>query len=507
MSRRALSLIGCLLTLAASRGSAVVQCAGIFGDQMVLQQGMPTPIWGRAAVGEAVVVQFQGQVESAVATDGKWVVYLDPLRPGGPDNLVISGQGNTLIYREVMVGDVWLCSGQSNMAYRVELTRHASEAIAGAGRYPIRLLSVPKDHAQLPRTEQRLAWQPASAETVARFSGVGWYFGEALAASRNVPIGLIDASTGGTPIEAWMSRGAIESANDSTALLLYQRAMASWDQAVRRVRSEQSAYQQAAAAAAREGRPAPAPPFDETKRMPTVQFNGLIAPLQPFALRGVLWYQGESNVERAGAYRNLLTHLIGDWRAGFGRPDLPFLIVQLPGYQAPGSPVAAWAEIREAQLLTSLFVPHTGLVVTSDLGETDNLHPRLKKPVGERLANAARAIAYGELLPHAGPLYETMAVEASRVRLSFRDAAGGLRSSNGPLAGFAVAGADGFFYPAQAVIQDGDVLVYSPDVDRPVAVRYGWGNVPRGNLTDGFGNPASPFRTDAYARSTVMAER
>jgi len=313
---------------------------------------------------------------------------------------------------------------------------------------------------------------------------------------------LIDAR-GGTPIEAWMGRAAIEQPA-CTALLTY-RARASWDQAARRAREDQAAYDQAAAAAAQTGRPAPPPPFDETKRMPTVQYNGLIAPWQPYAIRGVLWYQGESNVDRPAAYRNLLTHLIADWRSGFGQPDLPFLVVQLPGYQAPGARVAAWAEVREAQLLTSLFVPRTGLVVTCDLGESDNLHPRLKKPVADRAANAARALVYGEPVPYAGPVYETMTVESSRARLRFRSGPGGLRSSNGPLDGFAVAGADGFFYPAQAVIQDGEVLVFSADVPAPRAVRYGWGNVPRGNLTDAYGNPASPFRTDASEPAMAMA--
>jgi len=505
VSRRRNLWLACLVLLGAGRASAMVECAGIFGDQMVLQQGLPTPIWGRAAPDEAVVVQFQGQVESAVATGGRWLVVLDPLRPGGPDNLVVSGQQNTIVLRNVLVGEVWLCSGQSNMAYRLELTRSAAEAVAAAGRYPIRLLSIPKEHSQLPRPDLSLAWQPATPETVTSFSAVGYYFGAALAESRKVPIGLIDASAGGTPIEAWMSRAAIEQAGDATALLTYQRAMSSWDQAARRAREDQAAYDQAAAAAAQTGRPATPPPFDETKRMPTVQYNGLIAPWQPYAIRGVLWYQGESNVDRPAAYRNLLTHLIADWRSGFGQPDLPFLVVQLPGYQAPGARVAAWAEVREAQLLTSLFVPRTGLVVTCDLGESDNLHPRLKKPVADRAANAARALVYGEPVPYAGPVYETMTVESSRARLRFRSGPGGLRSSNGPLDGFAVAGADGFFYPAQAVIQDGEVLVFSADVPAPRAVRYGWGNVPRGNLTDAYGNPASPFRTDASEPAMAMA--
>jgi len=495
--------LGYLALLSLGHVSAEVRCAGIFGDGMVLQQGLPVPVWGRATPGEAVVVQFQGQVESAVATDGQWLVVLDPLRPGGPDNLVVSGQQNTVVFRDVLVGEVWLCSGQSNMAYRVELTRNATEAIAGVGRYPIRLLSVPKEHSQLPRADLNMSWQPATAESVANFSAVGYYFGAALAAARNVPIGLIDASVGGTPIECWMSRASIEQSGDDQALLTYQRAMSSWDQAVRRTRSAEVAWQQAKAAAIAAGQPVPAPPFDETRRMPTVMYNGLIAPWQPFALRGVVWYQGESNVERSKAYRNLLTHLIDDWRSGFGQPDLPFLLIQLPGYQAPGAAVASWAEVREAQLLTSLFVPRTGLVVTYDLGESDNLHPRYKKPIGERAANLARNLVYGERVPAGGPVFETMTVEAGRVRLSFGQVNGGLRSSNGPLEGFAVAGAGGYFYPAQAVIQGGDVLVYSPEVDRPVAVRYGWGNVPRGNLTDAYGNPASPFRTDGDSAPRV----
>lgn len=491
-----------LVCLAAGPAAALVQCPSLFSDGAVLQQGGPVPIWGTAAPGEQVTVQLQGQYAAATATDGTWRVTLNPLDPGGPENLVIAGERNTLIIRNVLVGEVWLCAGQSNMAYRLALCEEGAQAVAAAANPNLRLFQVPKDRSNRPRSDVAAGWAPAAPETAADFSGVGWYFGRALQAARRVPVGLIDASFGGTPIEAWMSLAALQRAGYEDILDLHARAATHYAEADRAFRRKLKEWSESAAAARANGGAVPEAPDDALARLPSVLYHAMIRPLQPFALRGVCWYQGESNAPRAWQYRALLSALIGDWREGWRNERLPFLIVQLPGYQG-GQPETSWAEVREAQLMVSLTEPDTALVVTCDLGESDNLHPRRKEPVGERLAAAARGLVYGEALDFAGPVYETVEIDGQRARVRFAGATGGLVAKGGPLTGFTIAGADGRFVAARASLEGGTVLVWSPAVPAPVAVRYGWANAPAGNLGNGRGLPASPFRTDDFPTATA----
>lgn len=473
-----------------------VSCHALFSDGMVLQRGRRVPIWGRADAGEQVTVQFQGQVVAVAAEGGRWQAWLAPLAPGGPDNLVIAGARNTLIIRDVLVGDVWLCAGQSNMAISLSLCEGGPQAAAAANDANLRLLTVPRDYHSSPRRDLPTRWLAARPETAADFSGLGYFFGRQMAASQEVPIGLINASYGGTGIESWMSAEALRRAGIAEILELYARGRQAFPSLARRAQELLAEWRQQAMAAQMAGKLPPAAPEEDAKRVPTVLHNAMVAPLTPFGLAGVLWYQGESNASQPQYYRALLTALIRDWREQWGQPELPFLFVQLPGYDAPGVLPDSWALVREAQLAVSLTEPAVAMVVTADLGEADNLHPRRKEPIAERLALAARALVHGEEIESSGPVYQTMSSDGRRLRIKFDHVTGGLQAAGGTVQGFTIAGADGQFLPALATIEGDGVWLWNLKIEHPVAARYGWGNVPNGNLYNGAGLPASPFRTD-----------
>ncbi len=489
-----------LAGLLTSPSLATVTCAPVFSDHLVLQRELPVRIWGQADDGETVTVQFQGQAVATTAKDGAWAVRLAPLKPNGADNLVVSGDRNTVIVRDVLVGDVWLCSGQSNMALPLARTIGGPAAVNGATNRRLRLLKVPRRHHDQPTAELRARWVECRPDTAAEFSAVAYYFARALQPAVDVPIGLIDASYGGTPAESWLSAEGFNRSGSDELVTVYQRGLAAYDPAVRRDTKAHADWQRLVAAARRDKKPPPFEPDEDAKRIPAVVYNAMIAPLAPYSLRGVLWYQGEANAPRARLYRSMLAALIRDWRAAFRAPELPFLLVQLPACAVSGGVEGDWAELREAQLLTHLAEPRSALVVTCDLGESDTLHPLRKAPVGERLALAARAVCFGEKVAFSGPLYQSMSVDGQRVRLQFAHAVQGLVSRGGPLTGFLVAGRDGRFQAAEAVIENDQVLVWSSQVPQPAAVRYAWADNPEANLANGAGLPASPFRTDDWPR-------
>lgn len=617
--------------------------APLFRDHAVLQQAMPVPVWGLATPGEAVTVSVAGQTATATAdANGRWLAKLPPLPAGGPFELVIAGR-NQITLHDILVGEVWLCSGQSNMEMRLGPGKGVKpvvgwqSAVASADLPMIRHFGVARALARDPADTVQGEWIVSSPATAPDFTAVGFFFARALHAARGVPVGLIHSSWGGTPAEAWMSGAALDQIPEfaaaraelaqlpkdpAAAQLVYEKRLDAWyaqndagekasptwsapglslagwdsmnlpanwekgglgdfdglvwfrrefdlpaaweghaiDLHLGAIDDNETTYVNGQRVGATAGWDTPRiyrmppgllhhgsnliavrvldtggggglwgngvpmqltcaddaalPPINlegpwryraagelstltpppvnpiQSSNVPAVLYNGMIHPLLPYALRGVLWYQGESNAARAHQYRSLFPALIRDWRHLWGQGFLPFLFVQI----APHSDMPP--EIREAQFLTLRQVPNTAMAVTLDVGDEQDIHPNQKQPVGERLALAARALAYGEQLEYSGPLFERAEFTGTTAVLHFSHLGGGLVAPGGELIGFTLAGADRVFHPAKAVIKGDTVEVSAEAVAHPVAARYAWANFPLGNLYNRSGLPASPFRTD-----------
>ena len=498
--------VGCWVLLAAN-AVADVRLARIFSDHAVLQQRKPVPVWGTAEPGEKVTVEFRGQkVSTVTGDDGEWRVTLKPMPAGGSFQMTVRGN-NTIVLDDVLVGEVWTCSGQSNMEWPVAVSNNAEQEIAQANYPQIRLFMVPKAVSDRPLKDLNGgAWQPCTPETVRNFSAVGYFFARELHRTLRVPVGMIQSAWGGTPAESWTSKPTLM-ANPSLRYLLenWRRAEANYPLALENYQKQLAEWEKAAAQARAEGKPEPKKPDPPQNPRtnpwkPSGLFNAMIAPIVPYALQGAIWYQGESNAGRAYEYRTLFPAMIQDWREAWAQGDFPFLFVQLANFMAvkPEPGESTWAELREAQTMT-LALPKTGMAVAIDIGDADDIHPRNKQDVGKRLALNALAIAYGKKVVYSGPLYERMKREGNAIRLHFKHVNGGLTTPNGePLRGFAIAGADRKFVWADARIEGNTVVASSPQVPEPVAVRYAWADNPKCNLYNRAGLPASPFRTDDW---------
>lgn len=481
---------------------ADVQPHPLFSEGAVLQRGQKVPVWGTADDGERITVAVQGKTAATVCRDGRWRVELPALETGGPFEMTIEGH-NQITLKNVWVGEVWICSGQSNMDMEVVSVDRAEEEIAASSNPQIRLCKVPRQAADEPQATIRVAWQACEPRTVGRISAVGYFFARDLQAALKVPIGLIDAAYGGTPAEAWMSPEAVQSRPEFQPILdEYAAQVQDSPRAMAQYQAELDAWKIAAAEAKQTGRalpPAPAIPMGPFNfRRPSGLYRGMITPLAPYAMRGVIWYQGERNTPRAAQYRTLFPALIADWRKTWPQGDFPFLFVQLAPFGAPPRDPreSVWAELREAQLLTSQTVPRTAMAVITDVGDQKDIHPKRKQLVGARLALAARAIAYGENIPYRGPTYRAHEVRGDRIVISFHDVGQGLVCRGDRLEGFAICGADGKFVNADAAIVGDRVEVHAAQIPQPVAVRFGWAEYPVVNLWNKDGLPASPFRTD-----------
>jgi sialate O-acetylesterase len=618
-----LTLVGAAAGVCQAAPARNVRPHSLFSDHMVLQRGVAVPVWGSADAGGTVTVSVAGQTASTVAdAKGGWIAKLEPLKAGGPHELTIAG-AQSITLKNVLVGDVWICSGQSNMEQGIAACSNPKEETAKANYPRIRLFMVPHHIAGEPQTTVNASWQTCSPATVAAggwggFSGAAYYFGRHLHKELDVPIGLIQTCWGGTIAEAWTSAEALKTLPD------FKPAVEQFEQLVADLKKGQDSYKQRVADWWRTNDPGSAkgwadPAFDASAWKPmalpqhwekvaelgsfdglvwfrrqvdvpaawagkdlllelgpiddrdttfgrnlvavrvldtggggggygqpgplrlsrpggagkpvalagpwsyqiaapmgklpplpvkavggspnvvTVLYNGMIAPLVPCAIKGAIWYQGESNAGRAMQYRTLLPTMINDWRTRFGVGDFPFFIVQLANFMAvQTTPVqSGWAELREAQLLTAQKDPNVGLAVITDIGDARDIHPKNKQDVGKRLALSALAVAYGRKLVHSGPQLRAMKVEGGTARLAFDHVGGGLVARGGAkLKGFAVAGDDKQFHWADAVIEGESIVVSSPNVARPAAVRYNWANNPIGNLFSKDGLPAGPFRTD-----------
>ena len=506
-----------VLVCAAALGRAAVRLPAVFSDNMVLQRGEPAPVWGWADAGEKITVRFAGQEKTTEADDeGRWRLALDPLDASRePRTLTVAGEEATKL-ENVLVGEVWVCSGQSNMEWPVSASNNASEEIASADYPRIRLITVKKTVADQPRQDFEGEWVECSPQTVGSFSAVGYFFGRKLHKELNVPIGLIDSTWGGTPAEAWTRRQALENQDALDPLLeRWRRSIEEYDaeRATARYEEELERWKQAAAKAEAEGTKPPGKPRRQndpadSPHRPAVLYNGMIAPLVPYAIRGVIWYQGESNASRAYQYRTIFPTMIRSWRRAWGQGELPFYFVQLANFmerkEEPGD--SAWAELREAQLMTLRELPNTGMAVITDIGEAHDIHPRNKQDVGKRLARWTLAKDYGKDVVHSGPLFQRAEFKDGEVVLRFDHVGGGLVAKGDALTdeeqrelrGFAIAGADKQFQWADAKIEGDTVIVSHPDIENPKAVRYNWADNPAGNLYNEAGLPASPFRTDDW---------
>ncbi len=487
-----------------------VTLPAVIGDHMVVQRDMHVPIWGKAEPGEDVTVTVGAAAATAKAgADGTWIVRLAPMPAGGPIEIGVKGK-NEIVLRDVLVGDVWVCSGQSNMQWTVGGSANAAEEIAKAVHPGIRLFSVPRVVAVEPLDDVKASWALLSPETVRDFSAVGYFFGRDLYAAMGVPVGLIHSSWGGTPAESWTTRATLEAYPEYRPLLEYwNKRVAEYPEAVQRHEKAVAAWEEAAAKAKAENKeapPKPGPPGNPQGDAwyPGGLWNGMLAPLAPFAIQGAIWYQGESNADRAYQYRLLFPAMIRDWRQMWGQGDFSFFFVQLANFRAVNDkPVESdWAELREAQLMT-LALPKTGMAVAIDIGEAGDIHPRNKQDVGRRLALAAQAVAHGKDIVYSGPLYQHMKVEGGAIRLFFTHTGSGLLCKGDALKGFAIAGADRSFQWADARIDGATVVVSAQGIANPVAVRYAWSINPVCNLFNKEGLPASPFRTDNWPGVTA----
>lgn len=662
-----ITLAAVLVLLQSSLASAKVTLPALVSDGMVLQQKAPVRVWGWAADGEKVTVTFRGQSHTVTAKadlskvdaakpggakEGQWSVTLNPLDPGGPFELTVAGE-NRIVLKDVFVGDVWVCSGQSNMEWPLARAFEPKADIDAAPDPALRTFNVGRQLASSPQRDVTGKWEGAAPDTRGRFSAVGFYFGRALRQARKVPIGLIHTSWGGTPAEAWTSRPALQAwglpesafaalappspaekeayeqrvavwtaagrpqgtfedqgpsqtarswalpqtqTGDWKALPLPQAwerlggdmqldgavwfrrdvnvppswagralelhlgAIDDWDTthfngvkvgstgsetpnfwaAPRRYQVPASAVKAGravlavrvwdhggdggfmgpagnmwlapAGAAANERisltgewrfkaertRPSAPTPPGLNQNLPSVLYNGMLAPLLPYAIKGATWYQGESNTGRSAQYRSLLGAMIRSWRADWQQKDFPFLIVQLAPYQAiQAEPMeSGWAALREAQWQVTTDLPNVGLAVITDVGDERDIHPTKKEPVGERLALAARKVAYGEPIVASGPSFRSAKVEKGKVVVSFDNVGKGLEQRGERLTGFAIAGADGKFVHADATLAGTTVVVSSPKIAEPAFVRFGWADYPVVNLWNKDGLPAVPFRTD-----------
>ncbi|HVJ07352.1 MAG TPA: sialate O-acetylesterase [Acidisarcina sp.] len=479
--------------LSASAAWSEVKLPSIYADHMVVQRGMPVVVRGSANPGEAVSVTFRGATRKAVADKfGLWEVGLPAGIAGGPFTMDVVAS-NTVTFSDVLVGDVWVASGQSNMEFPMSRVRNAAEELKTADRPNIRLFHVEKAASQYALDDVTAkTWVACTPETVTDFSAVAFFFAKDVQADQKVPLGLIEADWGGTPAEAWTSMRALSA--DASLMPVFSEWGKMTDAQSHRMR-ELDYEKHAREAAKAEGKPEPRFPWHPEIRSyaPGELWNAMIAPLTHFPIRGVIWYQGETNsaVGRWPIYSHLFQTMIRDWRHSWGQGDFPFLFVQISSYH---SPEENWPEARDAQRRV-LALRNTAMAVTIDIGNPDDVHPTNKQDVGARLALAARALAYNETLEYSGPLYRMVSPEEGGLRVWF-DHSAGLVAKGGAPRGFEIAGADRKFVKAQARIDGQSVVVSSAEVAEPEYVRYSWSEVPDGNLYNAAGLPASPFVSD-----------
>lgn len=497
---------------------ADVKMPAIFADNMILQQNQKVPVWGWAEPGENVTVEFGVQKKETVAdVRGEWMLKLDPSKASSePSELIVSssignpsspeampGQSRQLKIKNVLVGEVWLCSGQSNMALNVLAAQNAKQEISDA-KYPeIRQFTVFRKVSPKPEPNMSGKWMICTPDKAGEFTAVGYFFAREIYKALKVPVGIINASVGDTPAAAWTPWDAMgKDPNLAPILQRFKQDCIGSEEKLKDYQEWKKAVEEAKAAGTKPPNGIGEPMHDMNFRRPSGLFNGMIHPLVPYAFRGVLWYQGEYDGPRAAEYSHLLPAMIGSWRQIWGAGDFPFYIVQLANYgreKTNPNQCGAWPFLREAQAATAAKLPNCGLAVAIDVGEAGNIHPTNKQEVGRRLALLALNKDYNNKdVVYSGPIFKSMSIEGKDVSITFDSLGGGLLSKGEELKGFAVAGSDKIYYWADAKINGNTIFVSSAKVDKPVAVRYAWGDNPACSLYNKENLPAVPFRTDNW---------
>lgn len=489
---------------------ADVRVPALFGDHMVLQRDQANPIWGWADEGEVVTISIASQRHTArTKSDGRWKVKLDSLPAGGPHTLQILGK-NSLSFEDVLVGEVWVCSGQSNMQWAVNSSNDADLEKLTAKFPQIRHITVPLIGTQEPQLNFKGNWQHCTPESIGDFSAVGYFFGRQLHQTLDVPIGLIDNAWGGSSAEAWVRRDLLEADDRYNALISrWEKTESTYnhEEAVAKYEVALEDWKKTSDKAKLENRPAPRRPRAPrnplgNQHRPGNLYNGVLYPIIGYGIRGAIWYQGESNASRAYQYRELFPLMIQNWRDEWKQGDFPFYWVQLADFRDEKSDPADsdWAELREAQTLSLDRLLHTGQAVITDLGEAHDIHPRNKQDVGKRMARLALAQDYGLDIVAKSPRYDSMSHEGNKIVLTFKDVGGGLDTFDirTPI-GFTIAGEDKEFAQATAkIIGKNTIEVWSDSIESPAAVRYAWSDNPICNVQNREGLPLTPFRTDEW---------
>lgn len=488
-------------------GFAQVKPASLFSDNMVLQREANVPVWGTASEGESVSVEFEGQKLTTTAKDGKWKVSLKPLKAGGPFTMTIKGS-NTISIKNILVGEVWLCSGQSNMEINLSHDTSSVQAIANSTNDLFRWATIPHNSKDTVQTEVACKWVSSNPATAKFFSATAYWFGSKLQKELGVPVGIVNSSYGGTPIEAWINEKTLAELPIKKDINS-DPTLAKADYKIKKDKAQPilDKYNADKEAAKQQHLPSPPSPAGLVGpyRGPNVLYNGMIAPLIPFAIKGMVWYQGENNsyVGRANTYYQLLPALIKEWRGEWGEGNIPFFIVQLcPNRKKTTDPnlPSGIATVSDAQR-SALSEPNTALLVTTDLVEPDgDVHYKRKEPLGARLVLAAKAMAYNQKVEYSGPLYKSVEFKGNKAILSFTHVGGGLVAKDTALTGFTIAGEDKKFYVGNATIEGEKVIVTNPNVPNPKSVRYGWADHPWPDLNfwNKAGLPAEVFRTDTW---------
>jgi sialate O-acetylesterase len=477
----------------ATVANAEVRLPALIGNHMVVQRGVSMHLWGTADPAERVSASFQGMTASGVAGDsGAWSIYLPPPKVGGPYSLEIRGN-NVIEISDVMVGEVWVASGQSNMELEMAEVTHGQAEIAAANDPEIRLFHVQHTYSDYPLDDlQGASWTACTPQNVKDFSAVGYFFARKIQDDQKVPIGIVESSWGGTPVEAWISLSAL--AREPKLLPLIEAWAKLSETEAATIRTEaitRKRYDMAKT----EANFQPAPPNNSGlhRWAPAYLFNGMIAPLLPMPIRGVIWYQGEHNADPIGAplYERAFRTMIADWRDHWNQGQFPFLFVQLANFKATIDP-GSWEVVRDAQRRT-LSLANTGMAVANDIGDPVNIHPADKQDVGARLALAARAIAYNEQIEYSGPLYRSAIAERGLIRVFFDHATGGLTFQGQEAIGFEIAGSDGVYLPAQVAIEGDSVVLSNKLISSPEHARCGWSGSQECDLYNGAGLPAASF--------------
>jgi sialate O-acetylesterase len=482
----------------------------LIGEHAVFQRDVAFPVIGKADPDSEVVVKWQGRdFKVKAGADGKWLVRLDP----SPANekgqvLKVTSGTNSIEVADILIGEVWLASGQSNMEWKLKQIGDQSAEAEKADDPLFRWVGISHSPAHNPTDSVKISWNLSSKNSALNFSAVAYFFGRELRKDLKVPVGLIQSAVGGTPAEAWTPLEFLKSDAAFAKAVNDRDEYPNWyPKLVAKYERDELAYNLEVKEAEKTGAKPPKKPRaphapDKNPNLASVLWNGMIHPLVPYPIRGVIWYQGEANAYRAEVYEKLLTGMIQSWRAAWGQGDFPFLIVQLADFnyneEGAGAAGIKWAKLRDAQSAVADHVPQTGLAVTLGLGDPENIHPNRKMEVGERLALWAKKVAYGKDVVCQGPIFESVKYSGAEAIVSFRPLTGALKSSDQKeVGGFAVAGSDKRFKPAQAKLEKNQVILKSSEVANPTFIRYAWCNRPAdANLTDESNLPARPFRTD-----------